>query len=121
MARNPDSVAKGTRGPRHVCTGSTVTNAYFCKEASVTRLCARVYLFAQSPECPPMTSPMSSRFSLAILAAAFALAPALHAAPLAPKQQAVHVLNRLAFGPRPGDVERVQRIGVQQYIDEQLH
>jgi uncharacterized protein (DUF1800 family) len=49
------------------------------------------------------------------------LAPALHAAPLAPGQQAVHVLNRLAFGPRPGDVERVQRMGVQQYIDEQLH
>jgi hypothetical protein len=36
-------------------------------------------------------------------------------------QQAVHVLNRLAFGPRPGDVERVQRIGVRRYIDEQLH
>jgi uncharacterized protein (DUF1800 family) len=57
----------------------------------------------------------------ACLAAVFACAPALHAAPLAPGQQAVHVLNRLAFGPRPGDVERVQRMGVQQYIDEQLH
>jgi uncharacterized protein (DUF1800 family) len=64
-----------------------------------------------------------TRPSLAVLAglAALVLAPVLHAAPLAPEQQAVHVLNRLAFGPRPGDVERVQRIGVQQYIDEQLH
>jgi len=61
-----------------------------------------------------------TRPSLLILAALM-LAPALHAAPLAPRQQAVHVLNRLAFGPRPDDVERVQRIGVQQYIDEQLH
>jgi uncharacterized protein (DUF1800 family) len=68
-----------------------------------------------------MTSPLSRRLSLATLAAALVLAPALHAAPLAPDQQAVHVLNRLAFGPRPGDIERVQRIGVQQYIDEQLH
>jgi len=33
----------------------------------------------------------------------------------------VHVLNRLGFGPRPGDVERVRRLGVQRYIDEQLH
>ena len=32
-----------------------------------------------------------------------------------------HVLNRVAFGPRPGDVERVKRIGIDSYIDEQLH
>jgi hypothetical protein len=33
----------------------------------------------------------------------------------------VHVLNRIAFGARPGDVERVQKLGLQRYIDEQLH
>jgi uncharacterized protein (DUF1800 family) len=33
----------------------------------------------------------------------------------------VHVLNRLAFGPRPGDVERVMHMGVQRWIGEQLH
>ena len=64
---------------------------------------------------------MIHRFLPAVLAAALTAAPVLHAAPLAPEQQAVHVLNRLAFGPRPGDVERVRRIGVQQYIAEQLH
>jgi len=42
------------------------------------------------------------------------------AAPLPPDQQAVHVLNRLAFGPRPGDVERVTQMGVQRWIDAQL-
>jgi uncharacterized protein (DUF1800 family) len=62
-----------------------------------------------------------SRFPLFAVLAACVLTPALHAAPLAPEQQAVHVLNRLAFGPRPGEVERVQRMGVQKYIDEQLH
>jgi uncharacterized protein (DUF1800 family) len=31
-----------------------------------------------------------------------------------------HVLNRLAFGPRPGEVERVARAGVRRWIDEQL-
>jgi uncharacterized protein (DUF1800 family) len=33
----------------------------------------------------------------------------------------VHVLNRIAFAPRPGDIERVQRIGLDRYIEEQLH
>jgi len=70
---------------------------------------------------------MNSRSPFAILAAVLAsalplcLAQPLHAAPLAPDQQAVHVLNRLAFGPRPGDVERVRQMGVERYIDEQLH
>jgi uncharacterized protein (DUF1800 family) len=32
----------------------------------------------------------------------------------------VHVLNRLGFGAAPGDVERVRRIGLQAYIDQQL-
>jgi uncharacterized protein (DUF1800 family) len=33
----------------------------------------------------------------------------------------VHVLNRVAFGPRPGDVERVRTLGTDRYIDQQLH
>jgi uncharacterized protein (DUF1800 family) len=37
------------------------------------------------------------------------------------EQRAVHVLNRLAFGARPGDVERVQRLGVDEYIERQLN
>ena len=32
-----------------------------------------------------------------------------------------HVLNRIGFGPRPGDVERVQQQGLGAYIDAQLH
>jgi uncharacterized protein (DUF1800 family) len=32
-----------------------------------------------------------------------------------------HVLNRMAFGPAPGDVERVREMGLARYIDEQLH
>lgn len=33
---------------------------------------------------------------------------------------AAHVLNRLAFGPRPGDVDRVVQMGVDRWIEEQL-
>ncbi|MBW8868600.1 MAG: DUF1800 family protein, partial [Acidobacteria bacterium] len=32
-----------------------------------------------------------------------------------------HLLNRIAFGPRPGDVERVRAIGIERHLDEQLH
>ena len=37
------------------------------------------------------------------------------------RQRALHALNRLAFGPRPGDVERVAAMGVDKWIDQQLH
>ncbi|HEU4937225.1 MAG TPA: DUF1800 domain-containing protein [Vicinamibacterales bacterium] len=32
----------------------------------------------------------------------------------------VHVLNRLGFGAMPGDVDRVRRMGLEKYIDQQL-
>ena len=33
----------------------------------------------------------------------------------------IHVLNRIGFGPRPGDIERVKAMGVEAYIEQQLH
>ncbi len=30
-------------------------------------------------------------------------------------------LNRLGFGPRPGDIERIRQIGLQKWLDQQLH
>ncbi len=36
-------------------------------------------------------------------------------------KRAVHALNRLAFGPRPGDVDQVMAMGVDRWIDLQLH
>jgi len=32
-----------------------------------------------------------------------------------------HALNRLAYGPRPGDVERIRQIGLAKWIDKQLN
>ena len=32
----------------------------------------------------------------------------------------IHVLNRLSFGPRPGDIQRVQSMGIDNYIQSQL-
>ena len=43
------------------------------------------------------------------------------AAQMDQRKQAVHALNRLTFGPRPGDVNQVMAIGVDNWIDQQLH
>ncbi len=39
---------------------------------------------------------------------------------LSQQQKALHVLNRLGYGARPGDIERVKAIGIQKYIEHQL-
>ncbi len=36
-------------------------------------------------------------------------------------QQVFHVLNRLGFGPRPRDIDRVMAMGIQAYIEQQLY
>jgi uncharacterized protein (DUF1800 family) len=40
---------------------------------------------------------------------------------LTENQRIVHILNRLGFGARPGDVERVKAMGVENYINQQLN
>ena len=35
-------------------------------------------------------------------------------------QKILHALNRLGYGPRPGDIERVRRLGVEKWIEQQL-
>jgi uncharacterized protein (DUF1800 family) len=40
---------------------------------------------------------------------------------LSKDDQVLHALDRLTFGPRPGDVARVKKIGLQKWIFQQLH
>src|SRR5579859_4711681 len=79
-----------------------------------------------------------ARYSFAVVAGGLALGCASTPAPpsrpvapmagpalsipagLSPDEQARHVLNRLAFGPRPGEVERVTRMGVGRWLADQL-
>ncbi|GAB4466993.1 MAG: DUF1800 domain-containing protein [Armatimonadaceae bacterium] len=41
--------------------------------------------------------------------------------PLTEEQKVIHALNRMGFGPRPGDVEKVKQIGLNNYINQQLY
>jgi hypothetical protein len=46
---------------------------------------------------------------------------AASASPLTPDQRVLHALNRLTFGPRPGDLATVEAMGLDKWIDEQLN
>src|SRR5438045_7164975 len=67
---------------------------------------------------------MKTRVLLFISTIAARAVGAQHAAPLQsplmPRDSASHALNRLAYGPRPGEIERVARAGVLRWIDAQL-
>jgi uncharacterized protein (DUF1800 family) len=50
--------------------------------------------------------------------------PALKGLPiteLSPDEAILHAVNRLAYGPRPGDVERVRQMGLAKWIERQLN
>jgi len=49
-----------------------------------------------------------------------AVPAALGAQGLTPRDSALHALNRLAYGPRPGEVDSVARVGVMRWIEQQL-
>jgi uncharacterized protein (DUF1800 family) len=36
-------------------------------------------------------------------------------------QAVMHALNRLGYGPRPGDVERIRAMGLDKWVEQQLH
>jgi uncharacterized protein (DUF1800 family) len=65
---------------------------------------------------------MNRRLLIALLAGALLAGATIHAAGIPKDTSAIeHALNRLAYGPRPGDVERVERIGLAAWIEQQLH
>jgi uncharacterized protein (DUF1800 family) len=62
------------------------------------------------------------RLHRAALVVALCIVPSFHrsAQVLSPRDSALHALNRLAYGPRPGEVDSVARIGVMRWIERQL-
>ncbi len=77
------------------------------------------------------TRPVLGAVILAIAATSWAKAPkpvddAKRQAKLFQKKlnkddQLLHALDRLTFGPRPGDVERLKKVGLKKWVDQQLH
>jgi uncharacterized protein (DUF1800 family) len=70
-------------------------------------------LFLSTPALPQAAArPPSTKASTSLLHSATALTDT---------QRALHALNRLSFGPRPGDVQAVLSKGVDAWIEDQLH
>ncbi len=72
-----------------------------------------------------MTHPMlARRVAAAVIVIALRsqaqVAPVRPASPPSSEALAAHALNRLTFGSRPGDVERVLRMGLDRWIEQQL-
>src|ERR1041385_2172573 len=61
------------------------------------------------------------RLWIAIVLASVAQAGGRFDQKLTVDKQIIHVLNRLTFGPRPADVPEVRRLGIEKWIDHQLH
>ncbi len=59
--------------------------------------------------------------SLATFAAFASKKKSANAQQMDESKRALHALQRLTFGPRPGDVQRVTAVGVDKWIDLQLH
>jgi uncharacterized protein (DUF1800 family) len=69
---------------------------------------------------------IKKRTLVAVLAIALPIASATKAdksfqKKLGKDDQILHALDRLTFGPRPGDVERLKKVGLKKWIDQQLH
>jgi uncharacterized protein (DUF1800 family) len=63
---------------------------------------------------------MKLRF-LFVAISALLLAASASDSKLTERQRALHALNRLGFGARPGDIDRILKSGVDIWIDQQLH
>jgi uncharacterized protein (DUF1800 family) len=68
---------------------------------------------AQQPAPVPTTPKSVTRSNHAI--------PPKPALKLTEEQRALHALNRLTFGPRPGDLQKVMDTDVDDWIEQQLH
>ncbi|MCA1554336.1 MAG: DUF1800 family protein, partial [Chloroflexi bacterium] len=70
-------------------------------------------------EAPPPATPMP-RDNTSYSTGSVTLTPT-PPANVAPPSEVAFALTRMTFGARPGDVERVSQMGLDNYIEQQLH
>lgn len=59
-------------------------------------------------------------FQIGLFILVWALFSKAHAGPIASDLKPLHAVNRLAFGPGPGELRRVSSMGIEEYLREQL-
>ncbi|HXZ20838.1 MAG TPA: DUF1800 family protein, partial [Candidatus Acidoferrales bacterium] len=78
-------------------------------------VCAPIFVAQGAPLAPPQ----QGRSKKTELSKAFR--GKLPITELNEDEATLHALNRLAYGPRPGDIERIKQMGLEKWIDQQLH
>ena len=78
--------------------------------AEFATLYTATYSIASTPGTRPKTFALDKKFK-----------GKLPITQLSEDQAISHALNRLAYGPRPGDVDHIREIGLEKWIDQQLH
>src|SRR3954471_4866899 len=68
-----------------------------------------------------MTALLATTISIGVSAQSMKSQKSKSIGRLPEEQRILHVLNRLGFGARPGDVERVKALGIDKYIEQQLN
>jgi uncharacterized protein (DUF1800 family) len=76
---------------------------------------------ASAPARPVSGTPAASASAKTSPAKVTTKLTAKPAAKLTNEQRALHALNRLTFGPRPGDLQKVMDMDVNDWIEQQLH
>ena len=79
------------------------------------------FLAGCSAPGPRVAAPAPAPPAASAPAPAAAPAPAPPAWRAAGDRQVLHVLSRLTYGPRPGEVERVRALGLDVWLERQLH
>jgi uncharacterized protein (DUF1800 family) len=75
----------------------------------------------RSPRILARIFALFSLYSLVVPTTVLGYGPPAAGKSLTEDQKILHVLNRLGFGARPGDLEKVKKIGLDKYIDQQLN
>ena len=110
-----------TRATRSRCRLAIFFATLSANFVSVTLLCAAA-LDAASPafaQQSPRTAVAAKPAASSNRATPAKRAPSL--ASLSDEQRALHALNRLTFGPRPGDLQKLMDTDVNDWIEQQLH
>jgi uncharacterized protein (DUF1800 family) len=75
----------------------------------------------RAPQCFALLATLALLSNNLFVVSAQTVAGRAAAQKLTEGQRIMHVLNRLGFGARPGDVERVRKIGLDAYVEQQLN
>ncbi len=90
------------------------------KSHSIQRVSVMPNYWQRAAAVLSMVALLASTFAAGISAQNMKMPGGRSTAKLSQDQRTLHVLNRLGFGARPGDVERVKAMGIDNYIAQQL-